>query len=92
MSPQSAEATVTIANALGLHIHPAELIAKTAFSFLSKVTITRGKDVVSARSAVALTTLGAAMGERLTIRAEGRDAEAAVSALVALFESGFGEV
>jgi phosphocarrier protein HPr len=91
MTPSSAEATVAITNALGLHIHPAQMIAKTAFGFLSKITITRGKDVVSAREAVELTTLGAAMGERLTIRAEGPDAEAAVAALVALFESRFGE-
>jgi phosphocarrier protein HPr len=86
-----AEATVEVKNALGIHIRPAGMIVKTAISFRSKISITRGKDVLNARSIVALTTLGAGIGTRLTIRAEGADAEAAVRTLTALFESKFGE-
>lgn len=46
---------------------------------------------MNARSIVALTMLGAGVGTRLTIRAEGPDAESAVKAIAALFEGKFGE-
>lgn len=86
-----AEQAIEVRNASGLHIRPAGMVSKTAISFRSKIAIIRGKDVVNARSAVALTTLGAGIGTRLTIRAEGPDADAAVRAVVALFEGKFGE-
>jgi phosphocarrier protein HPr len=86
-----AERTVEVTNAFGLHIRPAGMAAKTAISFRSKISIIRGNDVTNARSIVALTTLGAGLGTRLTIRAEGPDADAAVKAIAALFENNFGE-
>jgi len=86
-----AEEAVEITNAQGLHVRPAAMVAKAAISFLSNITIVRGTDVVNARSSVALTTLGAGIGTRLTIRAEGPDADAAVNAVAALFRGKFGE-
>ncbi len=88
---QVAEEAVEITNAQGLHVRPSAMVAKAAISFLSNITITRGTDVVNARSSVALTTLGAGIGTRLTIRAEGPDADAAVNAVAALFRGKFGE-
>ena len=90
MSPV-AEQAVEVKNALGLHIGPAGMVAKTAIGFRSNITITCGKDAVNARSMVALTTLGAGIGTWLKIRAEGPDAEAAVKAIAALFNGKFGE-
>lgn len=46
---------------------------------------------VVADSVMELLLLGAACGERITVSATGEDAEDAVSALVALVESRFGE-
>jgi phosphocarrier protein HPr len=86
-----ASANVEVRNKLGLHIHPSDLVAKTALHFLSRVTIESGRDIADARSIVELTALGAVHGTQLTIRAEGPDAEAAVKALVELFERRFGE-
>jgi len=86
-----AEATVELTNKDGLHVHPADMIVRTALRFLSRITFALGADVVSAHSAVGLTTLGAAKGARLRIRAVGPDAADAVKELVALFESKFGE-
>jgi phosphocarrier protein len=86
-----AERVVEIKNSFGLHLRPAGLIAKMAISFRSKIAIIRGKDEVNARSIVALTTLGASLGTRLTIRAEGPDAEQAVENIAALIEGKFGE-
>lgn len=87
----AAEATVEIRNALGLHIKACELIAKAALHFLSKIIVRCGDDIADARSVVSLTALGAESGTRVTVRAEGPDAEAAVKAVAALFESKFGE-
>jgi phosphocarrier protein HPr len=85
------EATVELTNQHGLHIHPGEMIVRTALRFLSSITIARGSEVVDARSAVGLTTLGAAKGTTLKIRAVGPDAADAIKDLVALFEGKFGE-
>jgi len=86
-----AEAAVEIRNAYGVHIRPAGMISKAALSFLSTIRIICGEQQVNARSIVALTTLGAGLGTRLIIRAEGSDAESAVAAIAALFEAKFGE-
>ena len=67
------------------------MVAKTAIQFRSYITIARGTDVANARSPVALTTLGAGIGTRLKIRAEGPDADDAVKAIAALFNGKFGE-
>jgi phosphotransferase system HPr (HPr) family protein len=86
-----AEATVVVSNALGLHLRPSEIVSKTALSFRANVTIARGAEVANARSIVDLAALGASLGTRLTIRAEGADAEAAVAAISAVIERKFGE-
>jgi phosphotransferase system HPr (HPr) family protein len=86
-----AEQSVEITNALGLHIGPSAIVAKTAISFHSRITIISGANAVDARSAVALVGLGAKVGTRLKICAEGPDAEAAVKAIAAVIRSKFGE-
>jgi phosphotransferase system HPr (HPr) family protein len=88
---QVAEEVLEVTNAQGLHIKPAAMVAKAAIRFRSYITITRGSDVANARSPVALTALGAGIGSRLTIRAEGPDADAAVKAIAALFKGKFDE-
>jgi phosphocarrier protein HPr len=85
------EVIVEIRNKLGLHVHPSDLIAKTAVRFLSKITIEHGEAIANARSIVDLTGLEAGIGTRLKLRAEGSDAESAVQAIAKLFESKFGE-
>jgi len=91
MSVNVAEGTVEIKNQLGLHVRSSALLAKTAIKFLSHITIAYGDNRVSARSAVALTMLGARVGTRLTVTAEGPDAADALRAVQTLFEEGFGE-
>jgi phosphotransferase system HPr (HPr) family protein len=82
---------VEITNTLGLHIRPAGVLSKTALSFRSRISVALGADVADARSIVGLVALGAGLGARLTIRAEGPDAEAAVAAIRGLIEGKFGE-
>ena len=86
-----AEGTVEIKNRLGLHLRAATMLVKTAGKFSSAITLTRGKDSASARSVIGLMTLGAGVGSRLTVKAEGADAEQALEAVQALFKDKFGE-
>jgi phosphotransferase system HPr (HPr) family protein len=86
---QVAEAEVEVANAQGLHVGPARDVAKTALMFLSKITVSNGETTANARSIVEMTALGIGFRGRLTIRAEGSDADAALKTMVALFNSKF---
>jgi phosphocarrier protein HPr len=67
------------------------MLVKTAGKFSSAITIARGKDRASARSVIGLMTLGAGIGTRLLVKAEGADAEEALKAVEALFNDKFGE-
>ncbi len=86
-----AEETVEITNRLGLHLRAATTLAQTAARFKSAITVTRGKDQANARSVTSLIMLGAGKGTRLRLRAEGDDAQAAITELTQLFKDGFGE-
>ena len=63
----------------------------TVKKFESKITLTRDGDSINAKSMVKLLTLGVCQGQSVTLSAEGSDEQAAVEALSALIESGFGE-
>ena len=85
-----------IKNATGLHARPAAEFIKAAKMFQSKLTIQRTDGSVAkstnAKSMVTLLTLALACGERIEIGGDGPDEVEAVDALVALVDSGFGEV
>ena len=80
---------VTIQNKQGMHARPAEMFVRTANQFESKIQLIRDERRVEARNMIDLLTLGATQGTRLTIEAEGPDAQAAVDALGELVEVGF---
>jgi phosphocarrier protein HPr len=86
-----AEGIVEIKNKLGLHLRAATVLVKTAGKFSSTITLTRGQDRASARSVIGLMTLGASLGTKLNVKAEGADAEHALQAVQALFNDKFGE-
>jgi phosphotransferase system HPr (HPr) family protein len=78
------EREVTILNTWGLHVRPSSALAAAAGKFSSRIEVVKDGRAVDAKSPIALLTLAAVMGTRLTIRAEGPDAQAAVDALAAL--------
>lgn len=86
-----AEGTVEIQNKLGLHLRAASTLAQTVARFASTVTLGRGAERVSARSVIGLMMLGAAIGARLQVKAEGPDAEQALQAVRTMFDDKFGE-
>jgi phosphocarrier protein len=85
------EQTITIKNRAGVHARPAALLVQTTKNFSSNIYFEKGSDRINAKSIMGIITLGAAYGTEIRIVAEGEDEEAAVAALVRLFESKFEE-
>ncbi len=79
---------VTLRNPLGLHARTAAQVARVAADSGARVTI----DGADGSSVLALMALGATGGHELTVSATGDGAQAAVDTVVALVETGFGEV
>ena len=86
-----AEQKITIMNRAGIHARPAAVIVDTAKDFKSTIHLEKGNQKVNAKSILGIMTLGAGYGVELNIIAQGEDEEAAVAAMVRLFESRFEE-
>lgn len=90
-----ATATVTLVNKRGLHARASHKFMECVLSFDAEVLVRSHNDVcaetVVADSVMELLLLGSACGEDITISATGQEAQPAVSALVELVESRFGE-
>ena len=79
--------TVMIINQRGLHARAAAKFVKLAGEFDAEVAVERNGTAVSGMSIMGLMMLGAAMGDEITISAEGDGAEAAVTSLSELVEA-----
>jgi phosphocarrier protein HPr len=84
-------AEVEITNKHGLHARPANELVKTAKRFASSIWLEAKGKQIDAKNIVKVLSLGAAVGTKIHISAEGPDETDAVSRLTSLFESGFGE-
>ena len=85
------EREVIISNKLGLHARASAKLVQTLHGFKSSAFMAyRGKEV-NAKSIMGVMMLAAGLGATLTVRAEGEDEEAAMAALVDLFERKFDE-
>ena len=81
------ETEIEIKNTEGLHMRPAMQFVDIANRFDSKISITNGKTTVDGKSIMQMSMLAATCGTKLKIRAEGADAEDAVTALKELVEN-----
>ena len=81
-----AERETTVGPEEGIHGRPAAQIVKAAKGFTSQIVFVKGDREVNAKSVLKITGL-ARKGEKLTVRAEGDDAELAVDTLVGLISS-----
>jgi phosphotransferase system HPr (HPr) family protein len=87
-------AEVEVRNPSGLHARPAATFVKAAAGFRSQISIqniTRGSAPANAKSLLAVLGCGVERGHRVAISADGEDEAAAIEALRALAEGGFGE-
>lgn len=80
------EIEVEIKNADGLHMRPAMQFVDVASKFDSEIKVSNAGTVVDAKSIMQMTMLAATYGTKLTVRAEGVDAEKATSAIRELVE------
>ncbi len=85
------ERTVTIVNKAGLHTRPAAAIVKTASRFKADFFIKKGIFEINGKSIIGVMTLAAEQGSSMKLIFNGPDEEQAATALVELFEQGFGE-
>ncbi len=82
---------IDIVNELGMHARAAAKFVREAHRFVCEVWIGKKGSRVNGKSIMGILTLAAARGERVTIEADGADESAAIAALAALVEDGFGE-
>lgn len=85
------ERTVTVANQRGLHARASSKFVTLVSELDADVEVSRDGNSVAGSSILDLMMLGAAMGDEITIAANGEDAEAVVEQLAALVVSKFGE-
>lgn len=63
----------TIKDALGIHARPAGMLAKTAKSYESEITIEKDGKSVSCKGLLALMGLGVKYGDTITVTISGTD-------------------
>ena len=82
---------MAVVNSMCLHARPAAKLVQTVLQFESDVQINVNGQRVNAKSIMGLLTLAAAQGTRMTVTAQGPDADQAMQAVRELIASGFGE-
>lgn len=91
----TASATLMLRNMRGLHARASNKIMDVVGQFDARVWIKSHNDVcaetVEADSVMELLLLGAACGEKITITAQGEQAQPVIAALSELVEDRFGE-
>jgi phosphotransferase system HPr (HPr) family protein len=84
--------SVTVINPLGIHMRPADALARAAQQFECQVEIVKDGQACDCKSILSILTLGADQGTELSLRTNGDDAQAAADAITELFERGFDEL
>lgn len=81
----------TITNKLGLHARPAAMFVKVSSAHQAEIWVEKDDEQVNGKSIMGLMMLAAGYGSKLTVTAEGPDAEAAMAQIETLISSGFSE-
>jgi phosphocarrier protein FPr/phosphocarrier protein len=90
-APSEVSRDVVVPLAHGIHARPAAVLANAAKRLLAEVTLTANGRTASAKSIVALMSLGVHKDQRVTITAQGPDAQAAANTIAELIAGGLGE-
>jgi phosphocarrier protein len=86
------ERAMKIVNPLGMHARPAAELVRVANRFKASVEVRKDDVAVNGKSILGVMTLAAECGSSIVIKTEGDDAEAAMTALLALVADGFHEM
>ena len=81
---------IIIKNKYGIHARPSAQFVKIASKYQSDVFVQKDNIKVSGKSIMGLITMGITCGKKITISAEGIDAEQALDDLQNLINSKFG--
>ncbi len=82
---------IIIENRNGLHARPAAMFVKISSRYRAEVWVEKDGERVNGKSIMGLMMLAAGKGSKLTVIAEGSDAEKVVAELKNLVETRFGE-
>lgn len=82
---------VTLTNAQGMHMRPAQLFVNTASQYRCDVTIRYRESDINGRSIMNLMAACIKCGSEIEIRCDGEQERECLDAAVALVRSGFGE-
>ena len=82
---------VLISNRRGLHARASAKFVTLASGLPADITVSKDGNHVTGTSIMGLMMLGAAMGDHITIKASGPEAEDSLGKLVTLVEDKFGE-
>ncbi|CAA0083333.1 Phosphocarrier protein HPr [Zhongshania aliphaticivorans] len=85
------ESQIIIINKLGLHARAAAKLVSTAGDFTATVQISVGDRSVDGKSIMAVMMLAASKGTEITVRCDGDDEQAALSAVLDIISQRFGE-
>jgi len=75
------EKSIVIKNKQGLHARPAALFVQIANKFNCDITVSKGKQKVNGKSIMGIMMLEAGSGAKVTLAANGEDAEQAMREL-----------
>ena len=82
---------IEVVNKLGLHARAAAKLVNAASGYECNIMLHRDGQEVDAKSIMGIMMLAASQGALLEIVTDGADEQAAMEAIVRLFESRFGE-
>ena len=85
------KAELLIVNKKGLHARASAKFVKCAETFKANVRVTRDGQTVGGTSIMGLMMLAAGQGSTIVVDVDGPEAGAALAAITALVQSGFGE-
>mgnify|MGYP001317948476 FL=1 len=85
------EKIVQVNNRLGLHARASAELVKVATGYESDIQLSLGDQTVDGKNIMGIMMLAATCGSQITITAEGKDADLALSAIVTIFSNRFGE-
>ena len=83
--------TIELVNALGLHARASGKLVQLVDQFDATIHIEKESHVACADSVMELLMLTASLGDKITIKATGPEAEEALIAVVGLVQNGFFE-
>ncbi|WP_349408067.1 phosphocarrier protein HPr [Pseudalkalibacillus sp. SCS-8] len=81
-----AEKTFTVTSESGIHARPATTLVNKAGQFSSDIELEHKGKSVNLKSIMGVMSLGIQQGSEITIKAEGNDADEALSALTELLK------